>query len=302
MMTMPLDISEIAPYNFSVTEPKWQNFWLKNRSFATDCSQSKPKCYILEMFMYPSGKVHIGHVRNYTIGDILARFKRTQGFAVLHPVGWDAFGLPAENAALKEKSHPREWTYRNIAVMKSQILSLGFSYDWSREFATCDPSYYAFQQKIFLTFYENGLVYRKKSEVNWDPVDNCVLANEQVIDGRGWRSGAIVEKRLVNQWFFKITDFARELSDDVLHLDGWPEKVRTMQQNWIGISDGCSIVFKSSIGEDIVVFTTRAETIYGATFVAISPDHELVQRLAEKDELIKSFLAEVKKGSVAQEF
>ncbi|MDR2794873.1 MAG: class I tRNA ligase family protein, partial [Holosporaceae bacterium] len=223
---MPKDISEIAPYNFSVIELKWQDFWLRNQSFTSVFDSAKPKCYVLEMFMYPSGKVHIGHVRNYTIGDIIARFKRARGFSVLHPVGWDAFGLPAENAALAEKSHPKDWTYKNIAAMKKQIIAMGFSYDWNREFATCDDRYYAFQQKLFLKMYERGLVYRKKSEVNWDPVDNCVLANEQIIDGRGWRSGAVVEKRMLSQWFIKITHFVEELLSEIDNLDGWPEKVR----------------------------------------------------------------------------
>jgi leucyl-tRNA synthetase len=296
------DISEIAAYDFASAEAKWQNFWLKNRSFSTDCTSSNPKYYVLEMFMYPSGKVHIGHVRNYTIGDIFARFKRARGFKVLHPVGWDAFGLPAENAALKQNYHPKDWTYKNIAVMKSQILSLGFSYDWEREFATCDEKYYAFQQKIFLAFYKNGLVYRKKSEVNWDPVDNCVLANEQVVDGRGWRSGAVVEKRSVEQWFLKITDFADELLTELDKLEGWPEKVKTMQRNWIGKSEGCSIVFKNSAEESVTVFSTRPETIFGATFLAISPDHELAKKLALNNEEIKLFVEEFRKGSVAREF
>ncbi|MDR3187188.1 MAG: leucine--tRNA ligase [Holosporaceae bacterium] len=299
---MSLDISEIAPYDFAPIESKWQNFWLKNRSFSTDCNSSNPKYYVLEMFMYPSGKVHIGHVRNYTIGDIFARFKRAKGFSVLHPVGWDAFGLPAENAALKQKAHPKNWTYRNIGIMKSQILSLGFSYDWEREFATCDEKYYAFQQKIFLAFHKKGLVYRKKSEVNWDPVDNCVLANEQVVDGCGWRSCAPVEKKSVDQWFLKITDFADELLTELDKLDGWPEKVKIMQRNWIGKSEGCSIAFKSSAGENITVFSTRPETIFGATFLAISPDHELAQKLALSNEKAKRFIDEFKKGSVAGEF
>ncbi|MDR2157755.1 MAG: leucine--tRNA ligase [Holosporaceae bacterium] len=299
---MSVDISEIAPYNFSVIEPKWQDFWLKNDSFRTDCNSSKKKYYVLEMFMYPSGKVHIGHVRNYAIGDAIARFKRAGGFSVLHPVGWDAFGLPAENAALKQGGRPQDWTYKNIEIMKKQLLSLGFSYDWKREFATCDEKYYKFQQKIFLAFYKNGLIYRKKSEVNWDPVDNCVLANEQVIGGRGWRSGAPVEKRKLSQWFLKITDFVDELLDGLDHLEGWPEKVKIMQRNWIGRSEGCSIDFKTDDGDEIVVFSTRPETIFGATFLAISPDHSLATKLASGNEKIKSFVEKCKKGSVAQEF
>ena len=298
---MSLDISEITPYNFSVVEKKWQEFWKKNRTFKSSFDQKKPKCYVLEMFMYPSGKVHIGHVRNYTIGDIISRFKRANGFSVLHPVGWDAFGLPAENAALKNKRHPKEWTYQNIQTMKKQIEALGFSYDWERELATCDEKYYAYQQKIFLEFYKKGLIYRKESEVNWDPVDQCVLANEQVIDSKGWRSGAIVEKKMLSQWFIKITNFAEELLSEIDNLDGWPEKVRIMQKNWIGKSEGCSIKFKSSMGDDIIVFSTRPDTIFGATFVAISPGHEISKKLAEKDKKIKEFLESVKSGSTAVE-
>ncbi|MDR1334891.1 MAG: leucine--tRNA ligase [Holosporaceae bacterium] len=296
------DVSEIAPYNFSVIELKWQEFWSENNSFATDLSAGKQKYYILEMFMYPSGKVHIGHVRNYTIGDIIARFKRACGYAVLHPVGWDAFGLPAENAALAQHAHPKEWTYQNIAAMKQQIKALGFSYDWSREFATCDESYYAFQQKLFLAMYKHGLIYRKNSEVNWDPVDNCVLANEQVIEGRGWRSGAVVEKKMLAQWFIKITNFREELLSALNDLGGWPEKVRLMQSNWIGKSVGCSIKFKSTAdNDDILVFTTRPETLFGATFVAISPHHALAKKLAVQNLVIKDFLEEVRKGSVSEE-
>ncbi|MDR2681853.1 MAG: leucine--tRNA ligase [Holosporaceae bacterium] len=299
---MSLDISEIVPYNFSVVEPRWQEFWEKNQSFRSIFDSSRPKCYVLEMFMYPSGKVHIGHVRNYTIGDIIARFKRACGYAVLHPVGWDAFGLPAENAALKSKSHPKEWTYKNIEVMRKQIKSLGFSYDWTRDFATCDPKYYEFQQKLFLAMYQKGLIYRKNSEVNWDPIDNCVLANEQVVDGRGWRSGAIVERRMLSQWFIKITDYAEELLAELNNLDGWPEKVRTMQENWIGKSEGCSIKFRINDEAHITVFTTRPETIFGATFLAISPDHPLAQELASSDEKIKKFIDDHRKGSVSTEF
>ncbi len=297
---MALDISEIAPYNFSVVESKWQKFWMDNNSFKTTNLNNK-KYYVLEMFMYPSGKVHIGHVRNYTIGDIVARYKRACGFDVLHPVGWDAFGLPAENAALKQKSHPKDWTYKNIETMKDQIRKLGFSYDWDREFATCDENYYGFQQKIFLTLYKKGLVYRKKSEVNWDPVDNCVLANEQVIDGRGWRSGALVEKKMLSQWFFKITDYADELLNEIDNLKGWPDNVKTMQRNWIGRSEGCSIDFKRSDGEIITVFSTRPETLFGATFLAVSPDHPIAQEVAQTNNEIKAFITEIKQGSVSRQ-
>ncbi|GHT94938.1 leucine--tRNA ligase [Alphaproteobacteria bacterium] len=327
---MSLDISEITPYNFSVVEPKWQEFWYKNHTFKSVFDSKKPKCYVLEMFMYPSGKVHIGHVRNYTIGDIISRFKRACGYSVLHPVGWDAFGLPAENAALKNKSHPKDWTYQNIDVMRNQIKSLGFSYDWSREFATCDPKYYAFQQKIFLAMYEKGLIYRKNSEVNWDPVDNCVLANEQVVEGRGWRSGAIVEKRMLSQWFVKITDYVEELLSDLNDLNEWPEKVRIMQENWIGKSEGCAINFQLDANVTLgpsadsasapqahlahnatsrvnwssgtLVFTTRPETIFGATFLAISPDHPIALELAKTNGKIKEFIEEYKKGYVSTEF
>ncbi|MDR1236377.1 MAG: leucine--tRNA ligase [Holosporaceae bacterium] len=298
---MVADLSETAPYNFVEIESKWRDFWLKNDSFHADFNSSGKKYYVLEMFMYPSGKVHIGHVRNYTIGDIIARFKRSCGFSVLHPVGWDAFGLPAENAALKSGGHPRDWTYKNIEIMKNQLLSLGFSYDWKREFATCDEKYYGFQQKIFLAFYKKGFVVRKESEVNWDPVDNCVLANEQVIGGCGWRSGALVEKRVLSQWFLKITSFVDELLAEIDNLTGWPEKVRTMQRNWIGKSCGCSIRFKTNIGDEIVVFSTRPDTIFGATFLAISPGHPLAIKLAQTNEKIRTFIDDFKKGSVAQE-
>ncbi|MDR0753420.1 MAG: leucine--tRNA ligase, partial [Holosporaceae bacterium] len=297
---MSVDVSE--PYDFSSVERKWRDFWLKNESFSANLDTTKKKYYVLEMFPYPSGKVHVGHVRNYTLGDIVARFKMANGFAVLHPIGWDAFGLPAENAALKQNGHPKDWTYSNIEVMKNQMLSLGVSYDWKREFATCDESYYGFQQKIFLALYKKGLIYRKESEVNWDPVDNCVLANEQVIDGCGWRSGAPVKKMMLPQWFLKITAFADELLTELDNLDGWPEKVKIMQRNWIGRSEGCSIKFKTNIGKEIVVFTTRPETIFGATFLAISPDHPLAAELATRNESMKRFIDEFKKGSVAREF
>ncbi|MDR2781448.1 MAG: leucine--tRNA ligase [Holosporaceae bacterium] len=299
---MSVDLSEIAIYNFSATEAKWQDFWLKNDSFHSDSNSSQKKYYVLEMFMYPSGKVHIGHVRNYIIGDVIARFRRSCGFSVLHPVGWDAFGLPAENAALKHGVHPKDWTYKNIKIMKNQLLSLGFSYDWKREFATCDEKYYGFQQKIFLALYRKGLIVRKESEVNWDPVDNCVLANEQVIGGCGWRSGAPVEKRILSQWFLKITDFVDELLSEIDNLTGWPEKVRTMQRNWIGKSEGCSISFKTNTGDEIVVFSTRPDTIFGATFLAISPGHPLTAALGKTNDKIKAFIDEFKKGSVTQEF
>lgn len=298
---MSLDISEITPYNFTEVERRWQKYWNENESFKMDLNSDKKKYYVLEMFMYPSGKVHIGHVRNYTIGDVVARYKRECGFSVLHPVGWDSFGLPAENAALNNHSHPKTWTRKNIATMKEQILTLGFSYDWSREFATCDEDYYSYQQKIFLAMYKKGLVYRKEAEVNWDPVDKCVLANEQVVDGKGWRSGAVVEKKMLSQWFFKITKFADELLSDLDALDGWPEKVKTMQRNWIGKSQGCSIKFTTNTTEELTVFSTRPETIFGASFIAIAADHELAKKLAEQNIEIKNFVQELKKGSVSQQ-
>lgn len=315
---MALNISEIAPYDFATIESKWQKFWMDNDSFRSKTDRSnklvtflddlacqlkgeKKKCYVLEMFPYPSGRIHIGHVRNYTIGDIIARYKMACGFDVLHTMGWDAFGLPAENAALSKGAHPKSWTYSNIEAMKKQIQALGFSYDWKKEVATCDESYYGMQQKLFIELYKKGLVYKKESEVNWDPVDNCVLANEQVIDGRGWRSGAIVEKKMLSQWFFKITNYADELLNEIDKLDGWPENVRTMQRNWIGRSEGCSINFKCSNGEEVVVFSTRPETIFGASYLAISPKHPLALNLSESNENIKEFLASLAKNSVSQQ-
>ena len=241
------------------------------------------------MFPYPSGRIHIGHVRNYAMGDLVARYKRARGFNVLHPMGWDAFGMPAENAAMQNKSHPAEWTYANIDAMRSQFKSMGFSFDWSREFATCDPSYYRHQQKLFLDFLAAGLVTRKKSKVNWDPVDHTVLANEQVVDGRGWRSGAIVEQRELTQWFFKITDYAEELLDSLDGLERWPEKVRLMQRNWIGRSEGLLVRFAidpASTGalsgepglNELEIYTTRPDTLFGAKFMAVAPDHPLGRR------------------------
>lgn len=298
---MALDISEITPYNFAEVEPRWQKYWEENESFKVDTKSDKKRYYVLEMFMYPSGKVHIGHVRNYTIGDVIARFKRAKGFNVLHPTGWDAFGLPAENAAMNNHSHPRTWTRQNIAAMKQQILRLGFSYDWSREFATCDENYYAYQQKLFLMLYKKGLLYRKEAEVNWDPVEKTVLANEQVIDGKGWRSGAVVEKKMLTQWFFKITDFADELLIDLDSLPGWPEKVKTMQRNWIGKSYGCTMNFTTNTGDEFSIFSTRPETIFGASFIAIAAGHPLAKKLAEQREDIRNFVKDLQKGSVSRQ-
>ena len=260
----------------SVADGRWQRVWDERQCFRADDASEKPRSFVLEMFPYPSGRIHIGHVRNYTMGDVLARYKRMRGFEVLHPMGWDAFGMPAENAAMEKGVHPGGWTRENIANMKAQLKRLGFALDWSRELATCEPEYYGHEQALFLDLYAAGLVYRKESAVNWDPVDMTVLANEQVIDGRGWRSGALVEKRKLSQWFLKITDFAEELLEGLGTLDGWPEKVRTMQENWIGKSQGLRCTFKLAGTEDgIPVFTTRPDTLYGASFVAIAADHPL---------------------------
>jgi leucyl-tRNA synthetase len=248
------------------------------------------------MFPYPSGRIHIGHVRNYTMGDVLARYKRMQGFEVLHPMGWDAFGMPAENAAMEKGVHPGGWTRQNIETMKSQLKRIGFALDWSRELATCDPDYYGQEQALFLDLYEAGLVYRRQSEVNWDPVDMTVLANEQVIDGKGWRSGAEVEKRKLDQWFLKITDFAEDLLAGLGDLDSWPEKVRLMQENWIGKSTGLELTFKLSNGEELPVYTTRPDTIFGASFVAVAPDHPMAQGIAAQNCDAAKFIETCKKG------
>ncbi len=283
----------MSRYNVRETEAKWQAVWDERRSFAVQADPSRPKTYVLEMFPYPSGRIHMGHVRNYTIGDVIARYKRAKGFNVLHPMGWDAFGLPAENAALERGVHPGKWTYENIAAMRGQLQSMGLAIDWSREIATCRPEYYRFEQKMFLDFLKAGLAYRKESWVNWDPVDNTVLANEQVIDGRGWRTGALVEKRQLSQWFLKITHFADELLGALATLDRWPEKVRIMQENWIGKSQGCRFFFKLSGGhEELEVFTTRPDTLFGASFVAISPNHPLAAKLAEGNAELGEFIAE----------
>ena len=261
-------------------DTRWQAAWDAAQCFKADDASAKPRSYVLEMFPYPSGRIHIGHVRNYTMGDVLARYKRMKGFEVLHPMGWDAFGMPAENAAMEKGVHPGGWTRQNIANMKAQLRRLGFALDWSREVATCDPEYYGHEQALFLDLYEGGLVYRKESAVNWDPIDQTVLANEQVIDGRGWRSGALVEKRKLSQWFLKITDFAEELLEGLSTLEKWPEKVRTMQENWIGKSQGLQFRFALSNGEELDVYTTRPDTIFGASFVAVAADHPVAQAVA----------------------
>ena len=294
-------------YNAREAELRWQKVWDERGIFATRNDDPRPRYYVLEMFPYPSGRIHMGHVRNYAMGDVVARYKRARGFNVLHPMGWDAFGMPAENAAMERKVHPRAWTYDNIAAMRAQLKSMGLSLDWRREIATCDPSYYKHQQRMFLDFVRAGLVERKKSKVNWDPVDRTVLANEQVIDGRGWRSGAVVEQRELTQWFFKITHFAQELLDALDGLERWPDKVRLMQKNWIGRSEGLLIRFKldsstTPRGErELDIFTTRHDTLFGAKFMALSPDHPLAIAASEKNPELAKFIAECKRHGTAQE-
>jgi len=291
----------MARYNAKESEKKWQEAWNQSGVFLTPTDTTRPKCYVLEMFPYPSGRIHIGHVRNYTMGDVIARFKRAQGYNVLHPMGWDAFGLPAENAARAQGVNPRDWTYANIAAMREQLKLMGLSIDWSREFATCDPAYYRHEQKLFLDFYRLGLVYRNEADVNWDPVDETVLANEQVIEGKGWRSGAPVERRKLAQWFFKITAYSDELLEALDHLERWPEKVRLMQKNWIGRSEGMRFSFDLSDGKKLAVFSTRQDTLFGASFVALSPDHPLTEELAAKDTKLAAFVAECRRIGTAEE-
>jgi leucyl-tRNA synthetase len=290
-------------FNPAEADRRWQERWAEQQSFAADSSSDKPKTYVLEMFPYPSGRIHMGHVRNYTMGDVIARYRRMQGHEVLHPMGWDAFGMPAENAAMERGVHPGEWTWANIATMRDQLKRIGFALDWSRELATCDPAYYGHEQALFLDLFDAGLVYRKESEVNWDPVDMTVLANEQVIDGKGWRSGATVERRKLAQWFLKITQFADELLDGLGTLDQWPEKVRLMQENWIGKSRGLQFRFRlaGSVGgiSDVEVFTTRPDTIFGASFVAVAPDHPIAQAIAASDPKAAEFIAECKAGGTS---
>ncbi|CAM3842975.1 leucine--tRNA ligase [Litorimonas haliclonae] len=321
---------DTSRYNAAEVEPRWQNVWAERDVYRAEDESDKPKFYALEMFPYPSGRIHMGHVRNYAMGDVVARYKKAQGFEVLHPMGWDAFGMPAENAAKENGGHPKDWTYGNIDAMRAPMQRLGFALDWSREFATCDEAYYKQQQAIFLKFWDKGLVYRKTAKVNWDPVDNTVLANEQVIDGKGWRSGAVVEQRDMDQWFFKITNYAEELLEGLDTLDRWPEKVRTMQANWIGKSEGLEMRFefcgfttaierrnsehlvadKSSpeilknntevlhglsencfneAEQGIEIFTTRPDTLYGASFIALSPDHPITKGLAKTNSEIEAF-------------
>jgi leucyl-tRNA synthetase len=290
-------------FDAAEADRRWQQRWAEQQSFAADSNSSKPKTYVLEMFPYPSGRIHMGHVRNYTMGDVIARYRRMQGHEVLHPMGWDAFGMPAENAAMERGVHPGEWTWANIAAMREQLKRIGFALDWSRELATCDPAYYGHEQALFLDLFDAGLVYRKESEVNWDPVDMTVLANEQVIDGKGWRSGATVERRKLNQWFLKITQFANELLEGLGTLDQWPDKVRLMQENWIGKSRGLQFRFRlaepaNSIDE-VEVFTTRPDTIFGASFVAIAAGHPIAQAIAKTDPGAAEFIAECQRGGTS---
>src|SRR5215217_5997601 len=296
----------MARYNPKDVEPKWREAWAREDVFRVGNDDPRPKYYVLEMFPYPSGRIHMGHVRNYAMGDVVARYRRAQGHAVLHPMGWDAFGMPAENAAMERGVHPKGWTYDNIAAMREQLKSLGLSIDWSREFATCDPEYYGQQQAWFLKLLERGLVYRREATVNWDPVDMTVLANEQVIDGRGWRSGAVVEKKKLTQWFLRITDYADDLIEGLATLDRWPDKVRLMQENWIGRSTGLQFSFDfagrapEGFESGLEVYTTRPDTLFGASFVGIAPDHPLAEQFAAKDPKVAAFVAECRKGGTSE--
>ncbi len=292
----------MSRYSANEIEAKWQEAWDKAGIFTADHKADKPKYYVLEMFPYPSGRIHMGHVRNYTMGDVIARHKLATGHNVLHPMGWDAFGMPAENAAMAIGGHPKDWTYGNIADMRGQMKPLGLSIDWSREFATCDPEYYGQQQALFLDMLDAGLVYRKNAVVNWDPVDMTVLANEQVENGRGWRSGALVERRELTQWFFKISDYSEELLDALDTLENWPAKVRLMQENWIGKSRGLQFSFdRTDGGEPITVYTTRPDTLLGASFVGISPDHPIAKQLEAENTEVAEFVAECRKGGTTEE-
>ncbi|MCQ0986987.1 leucine--tRNA ligase [Jiella marina] len=294
-------------YNPRTAEPKWQKAWAEAKLFETQTDAAGEKYYVLEMFPYPSGRIHMGHVRNYALGDVVARYKRAKGFNVLHPMGWDAFGMPAENAAMQNKVHPAKWTYENIDAMRTQLKSMGLSLDWSREFATCDVDYYHRQQMLFLDMLDKGLAYRKKSKVNWDPVDMTVLANEQVIDGKGWRSGADVEQRELVQWFFKITDFADDLAAALDALPNWPEKVRLMQRNWIGKSEGLMLRWALETAtapegqREVTVFTTRPDTLFGASFIAVAADHPLAQKAAENNPDLQAFIAECRRTGTSAE-
>ena len=296
------NVSDSSSFDFHAREPHWQARWAEADIFhVPDVPPAdRPKYYVLEMFPYPSGQLHVGHVRNYTLGDVVARYKRARGYAVLHPMGWDAFGLPAENAARERGVHPGKWTLQNIATMRGTLQRLGFSLDWKREIATCLPDYYGQQQKLFLDMLAAGLVERRDSSVNWDPVDQTVLANEQVVDGRGWRSGALVEKKTLSQWFLKITDFAEPLLEGLKELDKWPERVRTMQERWIGRSEGARVRFSLhnppqgyDVDEDsIEVFTTRPDTLFGLSFIGIAADHPLARRIAADNPEAQGFIEE----------
>src|SRR5579863_4057532 len=291
-------------YNVRECEAKWRKAWADAQIFKTSNDDPRPKYYVLEMFPYPSGRIHMGHVRNYAMGDVVARYKRARGFNVLHPMGWDAFGMPAENAAMQNNTHPRTWTYANIDAMRAQLKAMGLSLDWSREIATCDPTYYKHQQKLFLDFYAAGLVDRKQAKVNWDPVDHTVLANEQVIDGRGWRSGAPIEQRELTQWFLKISAFSEDLLASLDTLERWPEKVRLMQKNWIGRSEGLLLRFeleaqKTVEANEIEVYTTRPDTLFGAKFIALAPDHPLAEEAAKTDEALAQFIEECRHRSTS---
>ncbi len=298
-----------ARYNARESENRWQKHWQSAQSFKAQDASSKPKYYVLEMFPYPSGNIHMGHVRNYTLGDVVARTKRLQGYNVLHPMGWDAFGLPAENAAIQNNSHPGDWTLANIATMREQLKLIGLSYDWEREIATCLPDYYKYEQKFFLEFLKAGIAYRKEAEVNWDPVDNTVLANEQVIEGRGWRSGALVERRKLSQWFLRISDFAEDLLSALDGLKQWPDKVRLMQEKWIGKSTGALVTLKvlckkpgkEPIESSIEVYTTRPDTFFGMSFVAIAPEHPLAQDIAAHDPKAAAFIKECSQLGTSEE-
>jgi len=295
-------MNEPTRYNFGESEAKWQRIWAERNIFAAREDASKPKYYVLEMFPYPSGNIHMGHVRNYTLGDVVARTKRAQGYNVLHPMGWDAFGLPAENAAIQNNSHPADWTYQNIDTMREQLKLIGLSYDWSREIATCSPDYYKHEQAFFLKFLKAGIAYRKEAEVNWDPVDNTVLANEQVIDGRGWRSGELVERRKLSQWFLRISDFAEDLLVGLDGLKEWPEKVRLMQERWIGKSQGAMLQLEiKDRKEPLEIYTTRPETLFGMSFCAISPGHPLALSLVENNAALTDFIADCKRTGTSEE-
>ncbi|MEW5703985.1 MAG: leucine--tRNA ligase [Pseudomonadota bacterium] len=295
----------MSRYNFRLAEQKWQAIWAERGTFTAREEKGRKKYYVLEMFPYPSGHIHMGHVRNYTLGDVVARFKRAQGYNVLHPMGWDAFGMPAENAAIEHKTHPATWTAANIAHMRDQLKAMGLSYDWSRELASCTPDYYRHEQKMFLDFLKKGLAYRKESWVNWDPVDHTVLANEQVIDGCGWRSGAPVERKKLSQWFLKITAYNDELLDALGKLDRWPERVRLMQENWIGKSEGMVLRFplqdaNAAAAGELEVYTTRADTIFGASFLAVAADHPLARKLAQSNPELRAFLDTCARGGLTE--